>query len=253
MRRIFILIFFSFPLILSAQKKDSAVYIRTGFICEFTYTGYFPNSDLAQRYGYFNSIGTGCYYKTGKNWIFGLEGGYHFGNRIKEAGIFDAVSDTDWYAVNTQGALVEVTAQMRGMTLTAKVGKIIPFGKLNANSGIMISAGIGYTQHYIRLTNQTNDITALHGDARYGYDRLAGGLNLSQFIGFQYLGSRKRVNFYGGIEFNQGLTQGMRDWNYDTMTPGNESRFDGRVGIRVGWLLPIYTGTAKAGGGYRFR
>ncbi len=252
MKHVLSLLFLTLSLSLSAQKKDTSAVIRTGFICQFTYDLNFPTADLKQRYGLFNAVGAGVYYKTGSNWIWGAEGSYLFGNSIKEVDVFDAFTDADGFAIDRQGSRIEILAQMRGLRFFAKGGKIIPLGK-NKNSGLMLSLGLGYMEHFIRATNQSTTVAALEGDLKYGYDRLASGFTLNQFIGYQFLDPRRRINFFAGVEFTQGYTQGRRTINYDTGLPGNEKRFDGGTAIRIGWLLPIYTGSALSSGGYKFR
>ncbi|TNE81181.1 MAG: hypothetical protein EP332_04775 [Bacteroidetes bacterium] len=252
MKYFFSLLFLVLSLSLSAQKKDTNSVVRTGFICQFTYDLNFPTADLKQRYGLFNGVGTGVYYKTGRNWIWGAEGSYLFGNSIKEVDLFDAFTDADGYAIDHQGNRVEILAQMRGLRLFVKGGKIIPLGR-NKNSGLMLSVGFGYMEHFIRATNRSTTVAALEGDLKFGYDRLASGFTMNQFVGYQFLDPRRRINFFAGVEFTQGYTQGRRAINFDTGLPGNEKRSDGSIGIRIGWLLPIYTGSALTSGGYKFR
>lgn len=237
----------------NAQRADSLSLIRTGFICQFTYNANFPGGDLGRRYGTGSEIGAGVYYKTGSNWIFGVEGGYWFGGSLREEGIYDAVVDSNGYAVNINGGFVRIESQQRGFTLGAKVGKIIPLGRKNRNSGLMLSLGVGYLEHYLRLANNTRDIAAFQGDLRYGYDRLCSGVLLREFVGYQFLHKKNRINFFAGLEFGQGFTYSRRTIDYDLMRGQNGQRFDSYVGIRLGWLLPIYTGVASGGGGYRFK
>ncbi|MDX5319758.1 MAG: hypothetical protein LPK45_01715, partial [Bacteroidota bacterium] len=236
-----------------AQKMDSVSRIKTGFICQFTYNYNFPTADLAKRYTGGSAVGAGVYYKTGTNWIFGVEGSYWFSANLKEAGIFDAVVDSNGYAVDNQGSLIPIDAEQRGFNIGGKIGKIIPLGTKNRNSGIMISLGVGYVEHYLRLTNASLGVAALQGDFRYGYDRLATGYYLNQFIGYQNLDKKNRINFFIGLEFSQGHTQSRRKIDYDLMKGNPAQRRDNYIGIRFGWLLPIYTGEAQVNGGYRFK
>jgi hypothetical protein len=253
MRRIFCLLLVLGSLISSAQRQDSLSHIKTGFICQFTYNYNFPGGDLAKRYGGGSAVGAGVYYKTGGNWFFGVEGSYWFGAKLREAGIFDAITDSNGYAVDNNGNFIPVNAQQRGYTLGVKVGKIFPVGRRNRNSGIMVSVGGGYLEHYLRLANNSQGVASLQNDFRYGYDRLTTGWMLNQFVGWQNLDKRNRINFFIGMEFMQGFTSSKRVIDYDLMKGTTAKRMDTYVGIRFGWLLPIYTGVAVEGGGYRFK
>lgn len=252
MKRLILLIFITLQLPVNAQRADTSSAIKTGFICQFTYNYNFPMADLAKRYSGGSAVGAGVYYKMGSNWFVGVEGSYWFGAKLREAGIFDAVVDSMGSAVDNNGSLITVDAQQRGFNLGVKAGTIIPVTR-NKNSGIMLSMGIGYVEHYLRLTNNSQGIASLQGDFRYGYDRLTSGYMLNEFIGYQNLDRRNRINFFIGLEFAQGFTQSRRKIDYDLMSGNTSPRRDNYLGLRFGWLLPIYTGTANNSGGYRFK
>lgn len=253
MRRILCLFFLLSFGVSYAQQRDTVSLVKTGFICQFTYNYNVPGGDLAKRYGAGSAVGAGVYYKTGSNWIFGVEGAYWFGGKLREEGVFDAITDSNGYAIDNNGGFVLVDAQQRGYNLGVKVGKIIPLNKRNKNSGLLISLGAGYMEHYLRLANNTMNVAALQNDFRYGYDRLTSGWMTNQFVGYQNLDKRNRINFFIGLEFAQGFTQSQRKIDYDKMSGTSTERMDSYVGIRFAWLLPIYTGVASQGGGYRFK
>jgi len=253
MRRIICFLFVLSALSAHAQKRDSISLIKTGFIAQFTYNFNVPGADLAKRYYANSAVGAGVYYKTGGNWIFGIEGSYWFGGKLKEAGIFDQVVDSSGYAIDNNGGFIPVDAQQRGYNFNVKVGKIFPIGRRNKNSGIMVSVGAGYMEHFLRLTNNSLGVAALQGDFRYGYDRLTSGLMLNEFVGWQNLDKRNRINFFIGFEMAQGFTYSRRLIDYDKMSGTTAQRFDSYYAVRFGWLLPIYTGVASNGGGYKFK
>jgi hypothetical protein len=242
-----------FMTLLSWGQKDSFLIRKAGFICQFTYTQQFPGADMALRYGKNNAVGSGVYFKTTGNWTFGIEGNYIFGSNIREQGIFSNLTDGEGYAVAENGGFIAVQAEQRGFNMMLKAGKIIPLGRKTANSGLFITLGAGYLEHYLRLKNQTISISALKGDYRYGYDRLCSGFAVNQFIGYQHLDKRNRLNFFAGIELYQAFTSSKRLWDYDLRSSNTAPRLDLLYGIRFGWLLPIYTHSGVASKGYTFR
>lgn len=244
-----------FPFVVMAQNEKTPRPVfepKSGFICQFTYTYQVPGGDMAKRFGNNSALGTGVYYKTFDNWLFGVEGNYLFAPVVKETGIFNAIVNENGQAVDENGFFVPINVTERAFNLMAKVGKIIPFNKRNENSGLMISVGVGFLEHKIRIDNTTRGVVALQGDLGKGYDRLTNGLAVNQFIGYQYLDKRKRVNFFAGFEFYQAFTQNRRNWNYDMMRPDTAPRKDFLYGLRVGWLLPIYS-TRSADSEYMFK
>ena len=138
------------------------------------------------------------------------------------------------------GAPADVFLYMRGMNVNANIGYV--FNKLghNANSGLWINVGVGFMAHKIRIESLYDDVVNLEGDYRKGYDKLTMGLNTKQFIGYLYQADHRFLNFYAGLEFTQGFTRNIRNYNFDSKGPEMEPRIDLMQSIKVGWMIPIY-------------
>ena len=116
----------------------------------------------------------------------------------------------------------------------------------NPNSGIIIKAGVGYIQHWIRIRiNEDKTIPSFEGDYAKGYDRLSSGLAISEFIGYLYMGNTRVLNFFVGFEFMQSWTTNRREVNFDTGMKDDGNRFDALNGFKIGWIIPIYKRTPK--------
>jgi len=95
-------------------------------------------------------------------------------------------------------------------------------------------------QHHIRIENKDNNAPQVLGDYKKGYDRLTNGFAAKTFIGYQYLDSKRRFNFYAGFEFYQAWTKNRREYNFDTMSRDNNLYHDYLYSFKAGWILPIY-------------
>jgi len=86
MKKIVVLSFIilSFSILSQRNVKDSI--IGTPWIA-VNYGGNWTKSDLALKYGYLNHIGIMAGYKTSKNWFFGFDGNFIFGNQVKLNGM----------------------------------------------------------------------------------------------------------------------------------------------------------------------
>jgi hypothetical protein len=104
----------------------------------------------------------------------------------------------------------------------------------------MLNIGGGMLQHKILIDNEDRNVPSISGDYKKGYDRLSNGFALREFIGYQFLSNYRLINFYAGVEFIQAWTKCRRIVNFDTMQRDLTKRHDLLIGIRVGWLLPIY-------------
>lgn len=228
----------------SAQRnvRDSLVF--TPHI-SFNYGLQIPALDMEQRFGVNSAVGLAFHIKTKSNWTFGAEWSYLFGKQVNEEGLIQNLIVDDGFIIDNEGGLAKVLIQERGSLTTLNAGKIFSLKRSNPNSGIMVKAGVGLMQHRIRLETQENIVTQLEGDYIKGYDRLTNGLVLSQFFGYFHMSDNKLTNFYAGVEFYEGFTQGRRELNFDTQVKDDAPRTDVLYGIRVGWVIHMYKRTGR--------
>lgn len=225
----------------TAQRNVRDSIIGTPWI-GVQYGGNWTQGDLADRYGYLNHIGATAGYKTSKNWFWGLEGNFLFGNQVRMTGLFDHLVDSYGNIIDINGNIGMVYVFPRGFNVNLAVGKIIPVLSPNQNSGIWIHGGVGYLLHKLRVETQEQVIPQLELDYRKGYDRLSTGVNLHQFVGYAFMSNQGLVNFYAGFYASQGLTRNRRELFFDQPdVPVDQSlRMDAQIGFKVGWFIPIY-------------
>lgn len=224
-----------------SQRNASDTVLATPWI-SVTYAANWTAGDLADRYGFLNNIGLFAGYKTSKNWIYGIEGNFIFGNKIRMTGLFDGLVDSKGTITDVNGDIATVTVLARGFNVNGAIGKIFPVLSPNKNSGIYAKIGIGYLAHKLRIETQRQVVPQIELDYKKGYDRLTSGINLDQFLGYAFMANRGAFNFYGGFYIQEGFTYNRRTIFFDqpdTPVPTN-MRLDIQYGIRVGWLIPIY-------------
>ena len=231
--------FITFSFAAQRNVRDSS--ISTPWI-GVHYGGNWPKQDLALRYGYLNHIGGITGYKTNKNWFWGLEGNFIFGDKIKVNGLFDDLVDSNGNITDVNGTVAKVLVMVRGFNTNFAVGKIIPVFGSNKNSGIFIHAGAGFLMHKMRIDTRDQVIPEIELDYRKGYDRLTTGFNLHQFIGYAFMANRGLVNFYGGFYAQQGFTKNRRLIFFDQpeIPVSQKVMHDVQIGFRAGWFIPIY-------------
>jgi hypothetical protein len=224
-----------------SQRDVSEEIIGTPY-CGIQYGLNGTGGDLAERYGLTNSLGAFAGYKTKKNFIFGLDGNYLFGNDIKIDGILSTLYDEAGSITNSSGGPAIVLLFNRGFHVNATIGKVFPILSPNPNSGIMVQLSAGYLWHRIRIETQEDFVPQLQGEYRKGYDRLTIGANTAQFLGYSFMADQGIYNFYAGFYFQQGYTRNQRSqfWDKPNETVSQDIRLDLMYGFRVGWLIPIY-------------
>lgn len=198
--------------------------------------------DLADRHGMFNNVGMFAGYKTKSNWIFGAEGSFMFGNRVRVENMFSHLVDSKGNITDQNGDIAIVLTYSRGYHVNAVVGKVIPVLSPNKNSGIYVNAGLGFLMHKIRVETQDHVVPQLELDYRKGYDRLSTGLNTHQFLGYAFMANQGFVNFYGGFYVQEGFTYNQREIFFDQPDEpvSTEMMLDIQYGIRLAWMIPIY-------------
>jgi len=242
-----VIFIFVFSLQGNAQRNVKDSIIGTPWI-SIEYGLNWTGGDLAKKYGLMNQIGGFAGYKTNKNWTFGLESNFMFGNDIHVTGLFDHLLDSKGNITDINGDIAKVRVLSRGVHANLLVGKIFPVFSPNQNSGIYVNAGIGFLAHKIRVETQDQVIPSLELDYKKGYDRLSTGINTHQFIGYSFMANQGALNFYAGFYAQQGYTYNQRTIFFDQPnTPvSDELMIDLQYGFKVGWLIPIYKRVPKA-------
>jgi len=222
---------------LNAQSvKDSSFrIIMTGV----HFCGQLPQNNMAERFGPNLSAGVDLFWKTKRNFLFGIEGSYFWSKNVRED-VVSSMKNSDGFITDNEGYPADLRTTERGWNFDVKVGMIIPKSGHNPNSGIFFTVGAGYMQHKVKLYDANQKIAAIKGDLAKGYDRLSGGFAVTYFVGYQYLSNNRLANFSFGVEMYQGFTQSFRGFNYDTGLKDTQKRSDVLVGLRFTWLLPLY-------------
>lgn len=226
------------------QKSISDSTINVSHI-DFMYSLQIPSGDLANRFGFFHGIGTGYFFKGKNNFEFGGDATFLFGNQIRERTIIDNLLTQSSNVLDADGRAANLLVSMRGWQFRGNFGKVISFNKPNLNSGVLIRFGIGFMQHKIRVEDRQVNTPQLAWPYQKGYDRLTNGLMLSQFLGYQIYSNTKLLNFYAGFEFNEAFTKNRRPYNFSEKRQDTDSRIDGSVAFKFGWMIPIYKRAPK--------
>ena len=241
-----ILTFFLFALPLCAfaqaepqpEKPKTAAKILPAWCVDAGYGAHLTAGDMAARYGAANYLHGGVHYKTNTLWFFGVDGGYFFGNEWREDPL-SILRTPDGSILGKDREYARISMDERGFLIGALVGKIIPVSKKIPESGIRTSLTVGYMQHGLRIQDDNQQVPALAENYKLGYDRLTGGLQFTEFLGYQFVDRKGFINFFGGLESTQGFTKSLRIWQTDLRTNDTRSRLDVLLTARVGITLVI--------------
>ncbi|MBK6344448.1 MAG: hypothetical protein IPN08_11270 [Bacteroidales bacterium] len=242
--RLLILLMLPFT-IAEAQKSIQDSIISTNLVYA-SYTLQFPGGDMAERFGINSGIGPGYMLKTSKNWVFGFEGSFLFGKQVKNTqNILSLIETSDGNIIDMEGIYADYNFNERGFSAILRVGKLIPVWGPNRNSGILFTLGGGYLQHRIYIEHKDKTAPAISGEYLKGYDELKDGFASNIFLGYLYMGNNNKVNFFAGIDVTAGFTSHVRPYSFNNMTFNTGSYNDILTGIRVGWIIPVFSRAPK--------
>lgn len=229
------------PVVLKAQRSVKDSIISTPWVA-IHYGLNATGGDLAKKFGTLNHIGAMAGYKTTKNWVWGFDGNFIFGSKIRIPGMFDHLVDSYGNITDINGDVALVVVNARGFNVNTMVGKVFPIFSPNENSGLYVHGGVGYVQYKARVETQEQVIPTLELDYRKGYDRYTTGVNFHQFVGYAFMANQGFVNFYGGFYIQEGLTYNRREVFFDQPDEpvSKEQMLDLQMGFKVGWFVPIY-------------
>ena len=213
------------------------------------YAGYGPFSpagDLADRFGNGFSIDGGLSLMPAKKSLeLGFRVQFGFGNQVKED-VLANLRTTEGFVIGNQREPADVSLRQRQLFVGPSVGYTFKLGE-NQRAGIHVKSSVGYFFSRIAVQRDvTQGVAPLNEEYLPGYDRLAGGLAIHQFIGYQQLAMDRRLNFYVGAEVMAGFTKQLRAFDIPTeMVPSQDGRTDVLLGIKAGIILPFYIGEGR--------
>jgi hypothetical protein len=236
----FFLILGFFPLFSRSQTNplDSNLSIRI-----FSIGGgqQVPVGLLSQRFGSNSQISFEFHQQRSSSWILGFQGGWMFGNQLREDSILRSLTTTTGDLIAESGIFANYSLSQRGIHAFFHLGRRLrtPWSP-NPSSGFTTQLGLGFLQHKIRIEAPYSNIPSIQGDYKKGYDRLTFGPAGQLSFGYQYLGNNRRTNFYIGLDYQLGLTKNRRTVNFDTGMSDPQLRFDQLIGVKLLWSLPLY-------------
>ncbi len=226
---------------LKAQGEVEKINLGNVLTLDITFGGHMPLADMKDRFGLNMDIGAGIEYMTEEsNWIFGLRGGYLFGNEVKED-VLVHLRTPEGFVIGANGQWANSELQQRAVYTNLEAGKLIGLFDNNARSGLRLTLGLGWLQHKIRVQEDQDAATPqTRDDYKKGYDRLSNGIAVTEFIGYQHLSNNRLINFFIGVEMVQAFTQSRRDFDFALGAKDETKRTDLLMGLKFGWILPFY-------------
>lgn len=214
--------------------------LHQGFVFNVNASYDRPAGDMAARFGGSFRIGAAAMYKLKSNWMFGVKYDFLFGDKVKEDSLMANIRDNDGAFIDQDGHRMNVGIYERGYMIGVQGGYIFSLGKQKSDNGILVMPGVGFIQHKIKIFDKDNNISAIKGDYKKGYDRLSNGIYYEQYVGYNHFAANQLLNYHIGIDFVAAFDAGRRNYLYDVRRPGDEKRMDILFGIRGGWYIPIF-------------
>lgn len=240
-----------FPLLLtatalSAQGLAGERNLDRAIAFQFAYGPVSSAGDLSDRFGNGFSLDGGLYWLPAKSSLeFGFRAQFGFGNDVKEDVLVN-LRTTEGFLIGNQREPADIMLRQRQLFLGPSIGYTIALGK-NRRAGIHLKTSVGYFFHRIKIQRDVvQGVSPLNEEYLPGYDRLAGGAAVHQFIGYQQMATNRRLNFYLGGEVMAGFTKQLRAYDIPTQSvPSTDGRTDIVLGLKAGIIVPLYLGEGR--------
>ncbi len=232
-------------LLAGSLSAQSELLSRVDSSCAMVYTGInvgyqWTMADLSAESTNLMDVGLDLAVKNKKNWCLEVGFNYYFSGKVKGTdSLFRFITNQDGSIIDGNGSPADIDVDQRMWALRLVAGKTFPISENYRNSGIQLKLGATMLQRYVYIKNPENKVAALTDEYKKGYDRLTSGFGLYQYLGYIHL--QKRLNsFYAGIEATEVFSHRQRDWDFSLMRKDDRRFMDIMVGIRLGWIIPLY-------------
>ena len=215
------------------ELKDNIIFLS------INHTFQIPANDLVKRFGNNSNISTILSYKSHNDVLLNIEGGVIFGPTVKEDNLFNNINGSSGTLISQNGEIPTIRFFQRGAHLDVSIGRYFKLPTEKSESGLILTLGAGYLYHKILIETLTMELPQLNQDLLKGYDRLSGGILTKQFIGYLHFSKKNNIRYILGLEFVQGLTKNLRQYNYTTQSRVNGTRKDYLFGLKCGFIIPI--------------
>jgi hypothetical protein len=202
--------------------------------------------DLGDLFGRGFAIGAGVdYVPANSAWQFGVMAQYGFGSEVEDDVLRD-VRTSATYLIGNQRSPADIRLRQRQLFIGPRLGYTLALGE-NQRAGLQLTTAVGYFYSRIRFQEDpVQFVPQIAEELQAGYDRLAGGPAVYQFVGYQQLAFDRRLNFFVGVEATAGFTRNLRSFDIPSGAPPPDSgRTDLVLGFRAGLILPIYMGEGR--------
>ena len=209
----------------------------------FVYGLAFPSGHFGDLHGQGFSLNSEAAFITKGQWNIGLSGELVFGNRVKED-VLSGLRTDDGGIIGTDAFFADLQPRTRALAFGLQAGRIWLLQPNRNRSGLLTALWGGWMGHKIRFQPDPQSAVTQVEDAAYqkGYDRLYTGPAIGLNVAYQYLSANRRINFFVALDYKTAFTQMRRQIQFDRPEVIFEKATDGLLSLRLGWILPFYTG-----------
>lgn len=205
----------------------------------FSYNFQLPFGELSKKFGSSSSIGSSYFFETSRNYLYGIEANFLFGDNIKVDNIFDNISTSSQNIINAEGQYANINLMQRGVDSYLFSGYVI-HTKKNTSNGFYIYQGIGYIQHKIFIDTKNQNIPQLNENMKKGYDNFSNGLSTKFSVDYRYYDRNNKFQISIGINYTIASTKIQREYNFNEEIPYPKNRnTDMLLGFKVDVIIPV--------------
>jgi hypothetical protein len=221
--------FFIFCGNLSAQKKESTVFLKV------QYGGQFPLLDDKNRFGpSLRPMMVLSKETKKKENVSSITGFFQFGTLVKES-VFDHLLTPEGYLIGNDKNPAAIQLRQRAWFLGAGKGwRFVEKSNFLNRCALEVSAG--FFQHKIRIQEDPQRLVPqISGEYKKGYDRLSSGPGLYVSWSFNPTANPTETRFVVGMDVFAAHTNHRRPVHFNTGLPDPSSFWVLQPGVHLGY------------------
>lgn len=195
-----------------------------------------PSARLAEDYGTFGEIGGSILYLTRSRLLFGLEGGFLFGENVLKDPVPN-LRNPDGTVNGTDGRDAVFKVFQRGTSVPAlRIGYMFPYNwplkNRNKYGGYTVSTSCMWFRNYTYIQDLSKATPQFSDQYRIGYDRLVTGPAIGLWLGYLFLSENNRINLMLEAGYLAGFTKTAR-YSFVSGEPAGINRRDDQIQLRL--------------------
>lgn len=202
------------------RKKN--INLQVNFIPEI------PLGSVSNRFGYNQQFSIQLEYLQQYKWSYFLTGAVRLGDKVKQD-VLAPLRNNEGYISGVNGYYADIFGRKRGYEYGIGGSYLQEIGKHH----LRFETSVIQLGHWIRIVDDSRSVPQVTNEYAKLYDQFTSGFGIRESFLYQLNINEDRSSIIIGVQSSQAFTRNHR-------ALGNSRSWDIYLGLRVGYLLPLF-------------